>query len=270
MQWFKRQQLLLYSIILIGTAEMGTIVRGALYLLGLLGSLDFVLSHSEHPGWVGKILRLFLEPPAGVQALLLLSGIYLLWLYERRRNAAIYEPKLIEDQRLTVRLTQAQDMIAKCIAFSESAGKQLDSLASLHEEMRAENEIRDGKTTRIGWSIERVAGYVFLRLHGAELRDLCNIIQRETYQPAMETVARELILLRLTTLAAAMETAYGLCQLGPLEAMPANFEPIQPAPEGAQQFWGVHWEQIRRAAHLQMALGAESEMLRIRLYSQLF
>jgi hypothetical protein len=59
-------------------------LRGAKWVVGLGGDIDFILSRSQEPGWVGQMINWIIDPPAGAIAPLIVLGFLLIWLDVKR------------------------------------------------------------------------------------------------------------------------------------------------------------------------------------------
>jgi hypothetical protein len=69
--------------------------KGAKSLVGWGGDIDFVLSRSDDPGWVGWVLSQFLDAPGWALILMIAVGLGLIWWDLRRsqaRNLAAQKP----------------------------------------------------------------------------------------------------------------------------------------------------------------------------------
>ena len=53
--------------------------KGIKVVIGIGGDVDFVVSKVAHPGWVGKMVGMLLNPPAWALVPLILAGLLLIW-----------------------------------------------------------------------------------------------------------------------------------------------------------------------------------------------
>jgi hypothetical protein len=89
---------------------LGAILRWIDRIVGWGGSLDFLISRSEHPGWVGSVLTFLLNPPEIVRLVALLAATYLLILRERRRNDARHAA-LVEERAVAAEPPKAVEVV---------------------------------------------------------------------------------------------------------------------------------------------------------------
>lgn len=66
--------------------------KAAKWVIGLGGDVDFILSRSKDPDWVGRMLTLLIEAPGWLVLLLLVTGVFLI-VWDNRRSRAKITPK---------------------------------------------------------------------------------------------------------------------------------------------------------------------------------
>lgn len=82
-----RRAFALWRILLGFVALLPALVRGAFWVLGLLGSADFVISRANDPGWVGGMLEVISNPPGWLVAASLVVGFaFFAWELARARR----------------------------------------------------------------------------------------------------------------------------------------------------------------------------------------
>lgn len=98
------------------------ILKGVRSLLGFGGDADFILSHIEDPGWVGKMIEFLFNPPSWVVFPGMVIGACFIWWNVRRSRAlptkltvseqpvlpSTSTPNIEEPRRLTASLTHAR------------------------------------------------------------------------------------------------------------------------------------------------------------------
>ena len=96
MGWIKQHWQTGLGILLAALPYLGRSVRFVVDLVGYGGSIDFILARSADPGWLAKVVKFFLDPPAVLSLLCLLAGILLIFRAERRRSDALYGPQKLQ------------------------------------------------------------------------------------------------------------------------------------------------------------------------------
>ena len=83
-RWVKRHWLAIFGAVPL----LVPLIRFAKWLVTLGGDVDFLVSRSEDPGWVGAMVNFIIDPPNWSIAPMIMAGLILIWLDGKRSRPA--------------------------------------------------------------------------------------------------------------------------------------------------------------------------------------
>jgi hypothetical protein len=83
MRWIRRHWLALLGL----TPLLPPLIKAVLQLIGLGGSIDFLIARYDDPAWVGRMIGFLIDPPGWSIVPMILIGLLLIWWDFRRRTS---------------------------------------------------------------------------------------------------------------------------------------------------------------------------------------
>jgi hypothetical protein len=107
--------------------------RAVVWMLSQLGNIDFVITHINEPGWVGRVIELIINPPGWLLTAALLGGLGLLFWDNRRHRQFVIEtghPAEQMDRSVGLELTSPAAAPKIEICFEKGAPYEVNEVSN--------------------------------------------------------------------------------------------------------------------------------------------